>query len=416
MHKHLIPAFLFYVFILVGCSSAVAPSHPIYRGEVLNGVPHGTGKKYFPDGSRYEGQWQNGQYSGDGILTWADKVSRYEGQFANGQRSGKGRMTYADGSTYEGDWKDGKRHGHGLLVLADGNRYDSDWLNDAANGAGKQQLANGNYYLGNFTNGARSGDGAAVAFHDPDDNNNWCLDSCSALPRFAVISGVFANGSIQSPTIAPCGTDREKCKAMLPAALAAIAKERERKLAEAEAERKRKEAEAERERKRKEAEALAEQRRKEAERLALLNEGSAAQVYTYADKLEADKDYTQASEAYRILVNRFPDSAFAAAAMTRLGVMRDKREQQEAEQKRIARDEEIRKSDEQRRQQEAAQRKAEREHEAAQREADRQAAAAAQQRSNTGAACIEAAKALCDQQFSGLANIACKAAAGAGCN
>lgn len=411
--RNLFPLYLTILLLLLqGCAS----DKPIYRGETLSGQPHGTGKKIFSDGTRYEGNWEYGQYSGQGVLTWADKISRYEGQFAAGQRSGQGKMTYPNGATYNGAWKNDKRHGHGIFILADGTRYDCEWQDDAAHGQCTQQLSNGNLYLGHFTAGQRNGDGAAVTFYDSA-ASSWCLENCSASSSpFAVVSGNFINGNAQSPTVIPCGNDRDKCIAMLPTALAAIAKERERKLAAIEAEKKRKEAEAEAERKRKEAAILAEQKRKEEERLALLNSGSAAQVFTYADQMESDRDYTKATEAYRIMINRFPESPFAAAAMTRLGAIRDKRDQQEAEQKRLAREEEIRKSDEQRRQQEAATRKAEREAEAAQREADRQAMASQQQKSQTSAMCIEAAKALCDQNTSGFANIACKAAAGAGCN
>ncbi len=436
-HRNWLPIFLT-AAIITGCAST--PSHPIYRGAVVNGVPNGKGVKYFPDGSKYEGDWANGLYDGQGVLTAADKVGRYEGGFSAGQRSGQGRQVYSDGSIYEGSWSNGMRNGQGKFTAMDGTYLEGNWKDDKANGQatafnpnynskytgnwqdgmyhglGVHQLRNSNYYKGSFSSGKRNGDGAAVAFYYPD-SKTWCLDNCAQDSlQFALVAGSFRDDNADQVTVTPCGSSREKCRAMVEPALAAIASDRAKRLAAAEAEKKRLAAEAEAEKKRKEAAILAEQKRKEAERQALLNQGTAAQVYTYADELESAKDYSQASEVYRIVVKRFPDSPFAASAMGRLGAIRDKRDQMEAEQRRMAHEEELRKADDLRRQQEAEQRQAERNADAAQRDADRQSAAAQQQKSATGAACVEAAKALCDQQFSGLANIACKAAAGAGCN
>ena len=65
--------------------SACASEKALYRGQFLNGVPHGTGSKYWPDGTKYKGSWFNGQYSGAGVITWPDK-SHYEGNFSNDKR------------------------------------------------------------------------------------------------------------------------------------------------------------------------------------------------------------------------------------------------------------------------------------------------------------------------------------------
>jgi hypothetical protein len=32
-------------------------------------------------------------------------------------------MTYEDGAVYEGQWKDGQWHGQGMLTLADGTKH-----------------------------------------------------------------------------------------------------------------------------------------------------------------------------------------------------------------------------------------------------------------------------------------------------
>jgi len=62
--------------------------------------------KVLPDGSLYEGDWQN------------DKQNGY------------GRMIHLDGDVYEGQWKDNKAHGKGRYQHADGSTYDGEWKED----------------------------------------------------------------------------------------------------------------------------------------------------------------------------------------------------------------------------------------------------------------------------------------------
>lgn len=52
----------------------------------------------YPDGSRYDGEWNNkGQRHGRGKMTFTDGA-KYNGQFDNGLSDGKGVMNLADGS------------------------------------------------------------------------------------------------------------------------------------------------------------------------------------------------------------------------------------------------------------------------------------------------------------------------------
>jgi len=36
---------------------------------------------------------------------------------------GKGVMKYSDGSKYRGNWKDGERHGQGTIIYPDGKKW-----------------------------------------------------------------------------------------------------------------------------------------------------------------------------------------------------------------------------------------------------------------------------------------------------
>ena len=45
----------------------------------------------------------------------------YEGEWKDGQSSGNGKCTFASGDVYEGDWKDGKMNGKGKCTHTNGD-------------------------------------------------------------------------------------------------------------------------------------------------------------------------------------------------------------------------------------------------------------------------------------------------------
>lgn len=55
------------------------------------------------EGKMFKGQWnkRTGEREGVGIQFWPDG-SKYEGQWHKGQAAGRGRMTHANGDVYEG--------------------------------------------------------------------------------------------------------------------------------------------------------------------------------------------------------------------------------------------------------------------------------------------------------------------------
>ena len=86
-------------------------------------------------GTRYEGEWKDGQRNGKGIYHYADG-SRYEGEWKDGQINGKGIYYYEDGTRYEGEWKDAQRNGKGIFHYASGSRYEGEWKDGQINGKG----------------------------------------------------------------------------------------------------------------------------------------------------------------------------------------------------------------------------------------------------------------------------------------
>lgn len=61
----------------------------------MNGQPHGKGKKTLPDGTSYDGQWENGGAKGNGIKVLPSGAV-FEGLWANSEFV-KGKSQFPDG-------------------------------------------------------------------------------------------------------------------------------------------------------------------------------------------------------------------------------------------------------------------------------------------------------------------------------
>merc|ERR1712196_180304 len=81
-------------------------------------VEEGQGVYIFPDGSRYEGQWQKGGEAGEAVRrhgqgTLVDGEQSYEGQWCNDAMHGQGVFSYASKAKYEGSWANNEYDGEG---------------------------------------------------------------------------------------------------------------------------------------------------------------------------------------------------------------------------------------------------------------------------------------------------------------
>ena len=66
-----------------------------------------SGTQDLKDGSKYAGEFRNGQFDGKGTLTWKDG-DQYVGDFKAGIRNGSGTVTLAKVAKISGRWVDGK--------------------------------------------------------------------------------------------------------------------------------------------------------------------------------------------------------------------------------------------------------------------------------------------------------------------
>eukprot|EP00002_Diphylleia_rotans_P006884 TRINITY_DN1631_c0_g1_i4.p1 TRINITY_DN1631_c0_g1~~TRINITY_DN1631_c0_g1_i4.p1 ORF type:complete len:197 (-),score=58.11 TRINITY_DN1631_c0_g1_i4:435-1025(-) len=146
----------------------------------------GTGVYIFPDGSRYEGDWQLFpavevepeeekkedkkskkdkekevveipmivKRHGKGIFI--DREQRYEGSWKADAMDGFGTFHYASGATYEGEWVNNRYEGKGKYIWPDGSFYEGQFHEDKMHGLGYFTDINGKKWKGNYYNGIAS--------------------------------------------------------------------------------------------------------------------------------------------------------------------------------------------------------------------------------------------------------------------
>ncbi|KAK7817268.1 hypothetical protein U0070_004405 [Myodes glareolus] len=151
----------------------------------------GHGKLLFKDGSYYEGEFVDGEITGEGYQHWAWSGNTYSGQFVLGEPQGHGIMKYKvgghyegellhglregqgfledqDGQVYQGSFHDNKRHGRGQMIFKNGDKYEGDWVRDQRQGHGVLCCADGSTYevlrLLPWGDGVMKGLGVLVVF------------------------------------------------------------------------------------------------------------------------------------------------------------------------------------------------------------------------------------------------------------
>lgn len=123
-----------------------------YKGQIVDGIPHGSGRMTYSDGSYHEGNWVHGKKNGK-IRYYDSKTdvmqesiyingicSRITNEYVVGNRyndSSSNTTTMYGGGSYKGQTVDGIPHGKGRMTYKDGSYYDGDWSNGIMHGKGK---------------------------------------------------------------------------------------------------------------------------------------------------------------------------------------------------------------------------------------------------------------------------------------
>lgn len=171
-----------------------------------NKQPHGIGYHY--NSPRfYMGTFVDGKKSGTGTQIFTNDNDRYDGEWLNGYYHGQGTYTFADGRKYVGSWKDDKKHGQGTFAWANGDKYEGSWQSDKRNGQGTYTFADGRKYVGSWKDSDYHGFGT-LSF-PKDGSYTWYKERGygSLQGGRYVVEGEWENDEF----VAACKPNRQAC-------------------------------------------------------------------------------------------------------------------------------------------------------------------------------------------------------------
>ena len=148
------------------------PDGTIYQGDFRFGHPHGKGKITYADGGEFEGEFERGYPHGHGICSYKDG-SRYEGDWYMGYKDGEGVYTFPQGHEYVGEFASDKIDGKGVILFTTGEAYNGDWKDGLAEGNGTFIRKDGSRYIGKSKEGKRHAEGMIVWETGDTLKGNW---------------------------------------------------------------------------------------------------------------------------------------------------------------------------------------------------------------------------------------------------
>lgn len=127
------------------------------EGRFIDGEPTGIFNEYSADKRLiYCGEWDGKQRSGRGIA-YENGEKRYEGEFRQALYHGQGKLYRNGEAVYIGTFKEGRRDGFGVSYEHKEMCYKGLWHNDCYNGSGILYENGEARFVGLFRNGQRDG-------------------------------------------------------------------------------------------------------------------------------------------------------------------------------------------------------------------------------------------------------------------
>ena len=130
----------------------------LYEGYFTKGKIDGRATKKTLNNCLYIGDFVNGVIEGNGKEECKEYV--YEGQFVGDKKHGKGKIVYKQtGDIYEGEFKDDAITGNGVYKWANGESYKGSVLNGKMHGRGIYKWPDGGEYEGEYIHNLKEGKG-----------------------------------------------------------------------------------------------------------------------------------------------------------------------------------------------------------------------------------------------------------------
>lgn len=157
-----------------------------YVGQFKENYPHGAGIRYHADGSEENGEWREGEFVGSSLIE-SGKVGCIQGDCAEG----KGTYIFKEGSAkYVGDFKNGQPHGFGICTYANGDRYRGEWADGAFMGKGILYLRDGTEVTGYWREGEFIGKDQPIDYQPAFTQPSPALPVDVDIKVWAVVIGV----------------------------------------------------------------------------------------------------------------------------------------------------------------------------------------------------------------------------------
>jgi len=130
------------------------PSGDEYNGEFVGGLREGRGTLDYANGNVYSGEWKANNFQGYGLFKWATYLEgattirgrRYEGYWEDGYKSGRGVLHVGQGDVYEGCFQKDEYSGEGILTKKEGTVMRGQWRNGFLDGEATIEYVNGDVY------------------------------------------------------------------------------------------------------------------------------------------------------------------------------------------------------------------------------------------------------------------------------